>query len=246
MTTIMLQRTFMCLFLLVFPALRVTFACRCMQPTVARALDDATSSIFTGTVRQQKVAIDPDRQQILSILSVDRIIKGCSLKTSERIVVTTASSSAGCGVYFQVNETYVLTGEIQKLDTDLLYQTYGLKFKKPINSTVHASSCSFTMLRRDVSVNDRKVLSNYGKENPCPDVCNIGTDCPRPDDYCDSGICRSVTRPCPPPIRPRTPCFVDPCNVTQPSRDDLKCTKIHCGICQAVFTDANRTRTCHV
>ncbi len=245
----MLQRTFLCLFLLVLPSIRVTFACRCMQPTAASALNDTTSSIFVGTVLQQKVSIDGEQPQIMSVLSVDRVVKGCSVNTSERIVVTTAGSSASCGVNFQLNETYVVTGEIQKLDTELLFQTYGMKFNIPIKSTVHGSSCSFIMLRGDVSVKDRNTLVHFGNTKNlllCP--CNIGTDCPLPNDYCDSGYCRSNTRPCPPPIRPFRPCLVTTgtCSGSTPCRSGLQCQhELKCNTCRVIYTDANRTRTCY-
>ena len=215
-----------------------------MQPTAANALNSTTASIFTGTVLSQKKPLDKEKQEIISIVSIDRLIKGCSLKKSERIVVTTASSSAGCGVNFTVGESYFFTGDIEKLDTDLLLKTYGLNFKKPIKSTVHASSCSFNILKQDVTTKDRAMLVEYGKtKNICPIKCNIGTDCLSRDYFCDSGYCKLFAQQCPPDI-PLVQCFADPCAVTTPCSDNLQCTRDYCGTCTAIFTDANRTRTC--
>lgn len=229
--------------LLVSPAIRVTFACRCLQPSASRALNSTTSSIFAGTVVRQKKPLDKDLQEILSIVTVDRTIKGCALKKGERIVVTTGSSSAACGVSFVVDESYFITGDIEKLDADLLKKMYGLTFKQPIKSAVRANSCSFNILKRNVSKKDRNLLFEYGtKKNVCPAKCSIGTDCPN-DYYCDSGKCKLFYEPCP-PDRPPTPCFADPCTVTKPCGDDLVCTPYYCGTCAAIFTDANRTRTC--
>jgi hypothetical protein len=243
-TNMMMKQTIAILFLLASPAIQVAFACKCMQPTASNALNSTTASIFTGTVLSQKKPLDKEVQEIVSIVSIDRVIKGCSVKKTDRIVVKTASSSAACGVYFVVGESYFFTGDIEKLDTDLLFMTYGLKFKKPIKSTVHASSCSFTILKRDVTTKDRNILFEYGKnKNICPVKCIVGTDCPNQDYYCDSGTCKLFMQKCP-PDRPPTPCFADPCTVTTPCRDDLQCTQDYCGTCTAIFTDANRTRTC--
>ena len=246
------QTTIMCfllqvvLLLLASPAITVTFACKCMQPTAANALNSTTASIFTGTVLSQKTPLDKDTQEIISIVSIDRVIKGCNVKKSERIVVTTASSSAACGVYFVIGESYFFTGEIEKLDTELLLKTYGLNFKKPIKSTVHASSCSFNILKRDVTAKDRNMLFEYGKnKNICPVKCNLGTDCPNKEYYCDSGTCRLFAEKCPSDC-PLVQCFADPCTVTKPCAEDLRCTQDYCGTCTAIFTDTNRTRTCVV
>ena len=228
--------------LLVSSAIRSTLACKCLQPTASIALNSA-SSIFAGTVTRQKKPLDEDIQEILSIVTVDRTIKGCALKKGERIVVTTGSSSAACGVNFDVDERYFITGDIEKLDADLVKKTYGLTFKNPIKSMVRVNSCNFNMLRRDVSQKDRNVLFEYGKKkNVCPAKCVIGTDCPN-DYYCDSGKCKSFNEPCP-DDRPPVACFADPCSVTEPCMDDLQCTAYYCGTCAAIFTDKNRTRTC--
>ena len=214
-----------------------------MQPTASRALN-STASIFVGTVVRQKKPLDQDMQEIVSVVSIDRIIKGCSLKKSERIVVSTASSTAACGVNLVVDKSYFFTGDVEKLDADLLLKTYGLSFKNPIKSTLHASSCSFNMLRSDATAKDRNMLFAYGKnKNICPAKCIIGTDCPNQDYYCDSGKCILSYEPCP-PDRPPAQCFADPCTVTKPCGDDLQCTPYYCGTCTAIFTDVNRTRVC--
>ena len=137
--------------LLVTPAIRATFACKCKQPTVSKALNSTTSSIFTGTVIRKKKSLDRDIKLVAAVVSVDRVIKGCSLDLSARIIVTTAISSAACGVNLIVNGTYFFSGEIEQLNDDILQQTYGLSFNTyPINSTVHVSSCRFNVLRRKV------------------------------------------------------------------------------------------------
>ena len=225
----------------------VTYACKCMKPTASKALSSPTSSIFTGTVIRRKKSMDPNLPEIATIVSVDRIIKGCTLDLSDRIIVTTATTSAACGVNLKVNETYFFTGDIEPLDADLLLKTYDLVFpNNPIQSKVHASSCNFNIARRNVGMKVRNMLFDYGtNKNICPTKCIVGTDCPNEDYYCDSeeGTCQLFVEPCP-PDRPPAPCAVDPCTVMEPCKDDLLCTPYYCGTCAAIFTDTNRTRTC--
>ena len=139
---------------------------------------------------------------------------------------------------------FFFTGDIVKLDTALFQNKYSLSFNKLIKSTVHASWCNFNILDEHVTPKNRAMLFAYGKtENICPIKCNSGTDCLSRDYYCNSGTCKLFSQKCP-PDSPLVQCFADPCAVTTPCSDNLRCTRDYCGTCAAIFTHANRTRTC--
>jgi hypothetical protein len=222
------------LFLLFFPAL--SLACKCLLPTVDLALSNA-ASIFRGKVIRE-LNLPTDLQQRAFIVSVKRIFKGCLLNSPGRIIVTTGSSSASCGIDLLVDNNYVFSGDAERLGTNVYLQPYLKQFS---NQTFiqPAGSCSFNKVWPTVTAKERDQLNNYS--NVCARKCASGIECPK-NAYCDSGKCVPYGQPCPDGTLP-TPCFADPCTL-KPCVENATCIPNYCGGCTAIFIDANRTRVC--
>jgi hypothetical protein len=142
-------------------------------------LIEKESTIITGTVLYKKEAVNGTGDR-LYVVSVDSVVKGCSLNNSELIAVTTTHVGSGCGVNIVVNSTYFFSGLLRKLDNE--YTNYWLWYglDESISSTIHASSCSFNALVEDVTIEDQNMLYDYGEqENNCtPSTIDVGVDCP--------------------------------------------------------------------
>jgi hypothetical protein len=208
-----------------------------MVPTVESALNNA-ASIFRGKVIRE-VKLPSDLQQRAFTVNVKHIFKGCLVSSPGRVIVTTGSSSASCGIDLLIDKNYVFSGEAELLGTDAYFEPYLKQFS---NQTViqSAGSCNFNKLWPTVTLNERGQLNNY--TNSCERKCITGNDCPK-NANCDSGKCVQYGVPCPGGVLP-TPCFADPCTVTESCSKSATCIANYCGGCNAIFVDVNRTRIC--
>jgi hypothetical protein len=142
------------------------------------------STIFAGTVLYRKEAVNGTGPVYrLYVVSVDSVIKGCSLNNSELIAVSTTFVGTGCGVPIVVNNTLFFSGTLRKLDNESnnYWLWYGLD--ESISSTIHSINCNFHALVEDVTTEDRNMLYDYAEnENKCTpnstDDDDDGIDCP--------------------------------------------------------------------
>jgi hypothetical protein len=218
-----------------------SLACKCVQPTVESALNYAASTFRGKVIRELKPTgqNSDDLQQKGFVVRVTRIYKGCQFKFSERIIVTTNSDPASCGVNLAVDKNYVLSGDVLPLNSSALMQQF-VNFPTNITSVVTAHACSFNQRWSLVSEYDKEQLRGY--KNKCRTICDTGKDCPN-GQYCDAKQCVTYNPPCPDDAPP-APCAADPCAVVAPCTQNTTCISYYCGQCTAIFVDDTKTRVC--
>lgn len=223
-----------------------SLACRCMPKTWNETLTQPESLVFRGTVTKVEPAAD-DFSQNKYIVQLGRVFKGCNIKGNERVLMTSYTDSATCGVVLALGASYLFsTGPTQPIDNTT---RVGLGPRTKITQTVWASSCKYNQEWSDVPAEVLATLRSYQNQKMCqaPKTCKTGADCPIKNSFCDSGKCMAIGAPCP-SDRPQTSCVAEPCAVATPcSVEGSKCYNDYCGGCNAIFFDPNKmTRVCHV
>jgi hypothetical protein len=140
---------FIALFLPLF-----SLACKCREPTVATALEDA-DVVFRGTVVRELKEANPSSQTKRIVVKVGRVFKGCSFAMADRIVVTTSISSASCGVSTDVDKTYVFSGSSEFIDTATKKQ---LGKNTKIMNAVSIQACMYNRDWDDIPSADKTAL----------------------------------------------------------------------------------------
>jgi hypothetical protein len=129
----------------------------------------------------------PGPGDLLYVVSVDSVVKGCSLNNSDLIAVSTRYRGSSCGVPIVVNNTLFFSGTLRKLanESNNYWLWYGLD--ESISLTIHAINCNFHAFVEDVTTEDRNMLYDYAEnENKCTpnstddddDMDDDGIDCP--------------------------------------------------------------------
>jgi hypothetical protein len=222
----------------------LAFACKCIPPTIERALYGDVENVFVGRIKRRLVSPSPNRKYYLA--QVMRIFKGCSFPEASHIIVSTGESSASCGLLLEPKTYHILSGNLEKMDDSLVAQLGNLT----ITGEVSAGSCEYNMPWESTPLAEKKLLRKYKKNDnlSCSPVtlCNTGTDCPA-SYFCDnSERCVSFTIPCP-VDSPAIPCLVNPCTVADPCQDapgGVTCLPYYCGSCNVVWIDSNRNIVC--
>lgn len=207
-------------------------ACRCMVPTVQSALTNA-DAVFRGNVT--RALKTDDGLQKKYVVSVKRVFKGCAFEAPQRIVVTTSSSSASCGVTLQLNTIYAFSASSTPIDDATKKQ---LGKNTTVTQAVSIMTCNYNREWTSVPEEDKKALRAHN--NQCPTKCKTGSDC-KDKYYCDTGKCVADDAPCPVIIGA---CIADPCSNTQ-ACPGATCITTYCGGCLPLWIDANRTRVCN-
>lgn len=92
--------------ILLFTLAGLADACRCRPPAPPKESLEKSLGVFAGKVTAKKV----EGQQLLVTVAVSQAWKGAPAK---EVTVRTPSSSAACGIGFQVDKQYIIycTGE---------------------------------------------------------------------------------------------------------------------------------------
>jgi Tissue inhibitor of metalloproteinase len=82
-----------------------------------------------------------DMTPLKYVMEIARVFKGCSIKASDRIMVTTMKSSGLCGLNLSVNSSYVLSsGMGAPIDAETKAM---LGNRTKVSQTVGVNSCGF-------------------------------------------------------------------------------------------------------
>lgn len=218
------------------PSATLTLACSCMEPrSISNALK-TVDAVFRGlVVRKLK---DISNYESVYIVRVNRLFKGCDFAAGERVIVTTGTNSALCGINIKVNATYVFSGYGTELVRSISSQIKNTKIRR----AVHVGLCDYNVIANQIVAADARTMRQYDN-TACRPTCVTGVaDCTSSTQYCDNGTCV--------PYPPTTPtctiaCTVAPCS-TAPACGvaNAKCYDDVCGGCQWVYVDATATRVC--
>lgn len=232
-------------FLLPFVSLllpTLSFACKCIVPTVPSALTDS-DAVFRGKVIRELKATKVGEPTKAYVIQARRIYKGCAFEQGNRVVVTTSSSSASCGVTLEVNGTYVFSSATSTPIDAATKKKLGKKSTK-ITRAVSIVSCGYNRKWDEVPAADLTLLRNYDNDVCVPESCTAGADClDSTKYYCDTGKCTAYDAPCPDGTT-TVNCLADPCQVAKPCTTMDKCLSNYCGGCNAIFIDTTGTRVC--
>jgi Tissue inhibitor of metalloproteinase len=154
------------LFLLVLATLlpALISACRCLEaPSVQRSLKVTDYVVRGRIIRKLR---DVDSLSTFEVL-VKRVYKGCDVTRVQRIVVTTGSSSASCGIDLRVPSTYLLSGYTRPLTEGITAQ---LPPGSNITQVVSVLSCDYNALWATLTFANRDGCAAMGIRNVYPPV----------------------------------------------------------------------------
>jgi hypothetical protein len=96
------------------------------------------------------------------IVQVTKVYKGCHIKTNERIIVSSNSLGAMCGMSLTVNANYIFsTGASQPIDPLTSAQ---LGNRSKVKQSIWISSCGLNQVWSSVAEQDKATLRSYQKQ----------------------------------------------------------------------------------
>ena len=233
-------------------------ACDCMPTSAGHSLNsDRINTVFRGYVQRQHQAANATSAPsglTYYIVNVGRIFKGCTFKNATTILVETSTSSATCGVTFNLKKSYLFSGNTVPAKSDVvnIASKKNPSLIKDVMIRVH--SCDLNTEFKYLSQTDKQTLWN--STNTCT-ACSSAADCPGGIDggshYCDQSKCVAYDRPCE-PVADDLPwlgidnnnCMDDPCLTAIPCTDDAKCIQNKCDKCGwPLWVDGKGNRVCY-
>jgi Tissue inhibitor of metalloproteinase len=156
--------------LVVLAATRQTQACACAPATFDSALTNNDGLLFRATViREVTVPSQPTRSDVAMatnkmrryIVQIARVVKGCTVKNMERIMVTSIGDPM-CGTTLAINSEYVLSSTAsQPLDAASRAM---LGNRSKVTRNVFISSCGFSRIWNAVSESDRITMRDFSNQ----------------------------------------------------------------------------------
>jgi hypothetical protein len=154
------------LFLAACSSFEFTLACGCRQPELGSALRQPDGLVFRGTVLREVVPSSTDdngAQRIRKyIVQVARVIKGCTIKPMERVLVTSFGGPEMCGEILDVNGDYLLSAPVSQPILDNARAELGNKSKA--TQTLWITACGVNKTWDSVSGNEKQLIRAHGKE----------------------------------------------------------------------------------
>jgi Tissue inhibitor of metalloproteinase len=154
----------------IFAAIRQAQACACTSATVDSALNSSDGLIFRATVIREVTASSPPTRSDAAmasnkmkryIVQIARVVKGCSVKNMERIMVTTLGDPM-CGTALAINSEYVLSSTASQ-PLDAVSQAM-LGNRSKVTRNVFISSCGFNRIWDAVSESDRITMRDFSNQ----------------------------------------------------------------------------------
>jgi hypothetical protein len=152
-----------------------TLACSCMPMSLNETMYASTESLFfRGTVVRDITppppVPDPNNPIFLMptgrnqyVVQVGRVFKGCTVKQSERILVTSAVQSSMCGLQLGVGANYVFYSGLAPKPVDAATLAR-LGNRTKVTSTVNIHLCGYNRPWDSVSEDDKNTLRSFPRK----------------------------------------------------------------------------------
>jgi hypothetical protein len=120
-------------------------------------------AVKTNTTSAAGVAMLHDEPNQF-IVQVTKVYKGCHIKTNERIIVSSNSIGAMCGMSLTLNANYIFTSSVSQPIDPLTSAQLGNRSK--VKQEIWISSCGLNQVWSTVAEEDKATIRGYKKECP--------------------------------------------------------------------------------